>query len=63
MAHVTDSRINQYLYLLDRRWNSLEFEVQCHVRQGMRQGILQNVDGVIRLTESAVAARPNRDSL
>ena len=63
MTHVNDPRINQYLYLLDRRWNGLEFEEQCHVRQGMRQGILQNVNGVIRLTETAAAARPSRDSL
>jgi len=60
MTHVTDSRINQYLYLLDRRWNGLEFEEQCHVRQGMRQGILQNCSGVVRLTETAEASRPTR---
>jgi hypothetical protein len=60
MTHTVDSRINQYLYLIGQKWHALEFEEQCHVRQGMRQGILQNASGLIRLTETAEAARPVR---
>jgi len=60
MTHTVDSRIKQYLYLVGQKWSSLEFEEQCHYRQGMRQGILQNCSGVVRLTETAEASRPTR---
>ena len=61
MTRTVDSRINQYLYLLDRNWNCLDTDEQLHVRQGMRQGILQNVTGTIRLTETAEAQRPTHN--
>jgi len=58
MTRTVDSRISQYLYLLDRSWNYLDADEQLHVRQGMRQGILQNVGGTVRLTETAESQRP-----
>lgn len=61
MTHTVDSRIEQYLYLLDRSWNYLDADEQLHVRQGMRQGILQNVAGTIRLTEKAESQRPTHN--
>jgi hypothetical protein len=60
MTHTVDSRITQYLYLVGQKWSSLEFEEQCHYRQGMRHGILQNSSGVIRLTETAESSKPAR---
>jgi hypothetical protein len=61
MTHTVDSRIKQYLYLVGQRWSSLEFEEQCHYRQGMRQGILQNnCIGVVQLTETAESSKPAR---
>lgn len=60
MTHTVDSRIKQYLYLVGQKWSSLEFEEQCHYRQGMRLGILQNCSGVVLLTETAESAKPAR---
>jgi hypothetical protein len=34
------SPLAPYKHLIGREWSNLEFEQQCHVRRGLREGIL-----------------------